>query len=99
DLYRAVRNRLTDVAFRDTGLQTLKNIRERIRVYAVVADWSPVSRGADRAHDRLANLRAAAFDPSVARRNVLIGRAPPAAAGARCGGPRLPWGAWPAAMS
>jgi adenylate cyclase len=32
DLYRVVRNRLTDVAFRDTGLQTLKNIRERISV-------------------------------------------------------------------
>ena len=87
DFYRAVRNRLTDVAFRDTGLQTLKNIRERIRVYAVVMDWAPVSPGADRAHSRLASLRAAALDPSVARRNVLIGGAALAAAGAG-------WAAW-----
>ncbi len=32
DLFRAVRSRLTEVAFRDTGLQTFKNIRERFRV-------------------------------------------------------------------
>ena len=36
DLYRAVRNRSGGVTFRDLGLQTLKNIREPIRVYAVV---------------------------------------------------------------
>jgi adenylate cyclase len=66
DVYRAVRSRLTDVAFRDTGLQTLKNIRERIRVYAVVASW------------RTDGARSA----PVARRTVLVGVATLAAAGA-----------------
>lgn len=36
DLYRVVRNRSGGVTFRDLGLRTLKNIREPIRVYAVV---------------------------------------------------------------
>jgi adenylate cyclase len=77
DLYRAVRNRLTDVAFRDTGLQTLKNIRERIRVYAVVVSWRPVSPEADRVHGRLRSL----LDWSIARRDLVIGGAALAAAG------------------
>ena len=77
DLYRVVRNRLTDVAFRDTGLQTLKNIRDRIRVYAVVVSWSPVSPAAERARSRLRSL----VDRSFARRDLLIGGAALAAAG------------------
>ena len=36
DVYRAVRNRLRAIAFRDLGPQTLKNILEPVRVYAVV---------------------------------------------------------------
>jgi adenylate cyclase len=66
DVYRAVRSRLTDVAFRDTGFQTLKNIRERIRVYAVVVSWRT---------DRTRSAR-------VGRRTVLVGVATLAAAGA-----------------
>jgi class 3 adenylate cyclase len=38
DLYRAVRNRSRGVAFRNLGLQTFKNIREPIRVHAVVLE-------------------------------------------------------------
>ena len=56
DVYRAVRSRLTEVAFRDTGLQTFKNIRERIRVYAVVATWL-----ADRGKSALPSAAAACW--------------------------------------
>jgi len=38
DVYRAVRNRLA-VPFADTGMQQLKNVAERIRVYA----WTPAA--------------------------------------------------------
>ena len=66
DVYRAVRSRLTEVAFRDTGLQAFKNIRERIRVYAVVATWL-----ADRGKSA-----------PIGRRSVLVGVATLAAASA-----------------
>ena len=36
DIYRAVRNRLRHVTFRDTGPQKLKNVREPMNVHAVV---------------------------------------------------------------
>src|SRR5262245_25520321 len=49
DVYRAVRNRAPGVAFRDLGNQTLKNIRDPVRVWAVVPEDEMAGEDAVRA--------------------------------------------------
>ncbi len=74
DLYRVVRNRSRGVTFRDLGLQTLKNIREPIRVYAVILE--PDADAAGRA-----TAPSAPADGGITRRTALLGVLGLAAAG------------------
>jgi adenylate cyclase len=45
DVYRAVRNKV-DLPFQDWGPQDLKNIRDRVHVYAIALDGAPAPRPA-----------------------------------------------------